>query len=85
MSICYMPLKYLLRKDQNRCECFFLKGSCEAPEVENGEVSGKGDANSWTGTFSCKNGFTLVLFIKKENVENFFHSQQTFLRLGIED
>jgi len=37
-----------------------IAGSCEAPEVENGEVSGKGDANSWTGTFSCKNGFALV-------------------------
>jgi len=37
-----------------------IAGSCEPPEVENGEVSGKGDANSWTGTFSCKNGFALV-------------------------
>jgi len=37
-----------------------IAGSCEPPEVENGEVSGKGDGNSWTGTFSCKNGFALV-------------------------
>jgi len=35
-------------------------GSCEPPELEHGEVTGKGDGNSWTGTFSCKNGFALV-------------------------
>ena len=39
---------------------FFSKGSCEPPVVEHGQVSGKGNDNSWVGTVSCANGFTLV-------------------------
>ena len=39
---------------------FFSKGSCEPPVVEHGQVSGKGNDNSWVGTISCANGFTLV-------------------------
>jgi len=37
-----------------------LAGSCEPPVVEHGKVSGKGNDNSWVGTVSCANGFTLV-------------------------
>jgi len=37
-----------------------LAGSCEPPVVEHGQVSGKGNDNSWVGTVSCANGFTLV-------------------------
>jgi len=33
---------------------------CETPSVLHGLVDGKGDTSSWTGTFSCQPGYTLV-------------------------
>jgi len=36
------------------------KGYCDSPNLPNGQADGKGDSSSWTGSFSCMSGFTLV-------------------------
>ena len=66
------------------------KGSCEPPEVEHGDVSGKGDGRSWTGTFSCKHGFALVDLLvtwrKDDNGNGEMSSDiKIFCRLVIQD
>lgn len=39
---------------------FLFSEECVAPSLPNGQVTGSGDARSWTGTFSCDPGFVLV-------------------------
>jgi len=39
---------------------YTFAGECVTAELENGHIRGEGDVNSWTGTYHCDPGFTLV-------------------------
>ena len=39
---------------------FLFSANCEKPSFPHGLTDGTGDSTSWTGTFSCLPGFTLV-------------------------
>ena len=39
---------------------FLFSANCETPSLPHGILDGTGASTSWTGTFSCLPGFTLV-------------------------